>query len=39
MVNISETDIDRYVMFIHEICLEFDVEYKNEKIYRVSHLK
>jgi len=30
-VNISETDTDRYMTLIHEICLEFDVEYKNEK--------
>jgi len=31
MVNISETETDRYMTLIHEICLEFDVEYKNEK--------
>jgi len=39
MVNISETDTDRYMTLKHEICPEFDVEYKNEKINRVSHLK
>jgi len=37
MVNISERDTDRYMTLIHEICLEFDVKYNNEKIYRVSH--
>lgn len=37
MVNLSDTDTDRYI--IHKICPEFDVEYKNTKMYRVSHLK